>query len=146
MSEFLRKLGWLRLRRRKEVELQEELEFHLAKEAEERRSAGLTEQQSRSAARRDLGNAALIAEDTRARWGWPVFEQFFRDAMFAWRMLLRTPSFTGAAVLTLAIGIGSTSAIFSVARGVLLKPLPYRDPDRIVSVFESRRGGNPRNS
>ncbi len=147
MSEFRNKLKWLPRRPRKEAELREELEFHLAEQAEESKAFGLTESQARFAARRELGNVALIAEDTRAKWGWPVLEQFFRDLQFAWRTLLRSPSFTSAAVLTLALGIGSTSAIFSVARGVLLKPLPYRDPDRIVSVFETKlRASNPRNS
>ena len=106
----------------------------------------MSELQPRSTAQRDFGNVTLIAEDARAKWGWPVLEQFGRDAMFAWRTLLRAPSFTATAVLTLALGIGSTSAIFSVVRGVLLKPLPYRDPDRIVSIFETKRNAkNPRN-
>src|SRR5258708_39454454 len=113
MSKFFRKLDWLRGRRRKEAELREELECHLSDQAEECKAAGLTEQQARSAAQRDLGNVTLIAEETRAAWGWPVVEQFFRDVQFACRTLFRTPSFTSAAVLTLALGIGPTSAIFS---------------------------------
>jgi hypothetical protein len=146
MSEFLRKLRWLARRRERDAELREELEFHLSAETEENKADGLSEVHARSAARSDLGNVTLIAEDTRAKWGWPVLEQFIHDALFARRTLLRAPSFTSAAVVTLALGIGSTSAIFSVVRGVLLKPLPYRDPDRIVAIFETKRTGhNPRN-
>jgi putative ABC transport system permease protein len=146
MSEFLRKLQWLKRRRQKDAELREELEFHLAEQTEEGKAAGLSEPQARSAAQRDFGNVTRIAEDTRAKWGWPVLEQFVRDAMFAWRTLWRAPSFTAAVVLTLALGVGSTSAIFSVVRGVLLKPLPYRDPDRVVSLFETKqKANNPRN-
>jgi len=147
MREFLCKLGWLRQRNPKEDELREELEFHLTAESEECKASGLTERQARSAAHRDLGNLGLISEDTRAKWGWPMFEQFINDIRYTGRTLLRAPSFTGAAVLTLALGIGPTSAIFSVARGVLLKPLPYHEPDRIVSIFESKStANNPRNA
>ncbi|HYZ84381.1 MAG TPA: ABC transporter permease, partial [Bryobacteraceae bacterium] len=146
MSEFLRKLRWSVRRREKDAELREELEFHLSEETKECKAAGLSESQARSAAQRDLGNVTLIAENTRAKWGWPILEQFIRDTLFAWRTLLRAPSFTATAVLTLALGIGSTSAVFSVVRGVLLKPLPYRDPDRIVAIFETKpKGNNPRN-
>ncbi len=120
MNEFLRKLRWLARRREKDAELREELEFHLSTDAEEGKAAGLSNMQARSEAQRDFGNVALIAEDTRARWGWPVLEQFARDATFAWRTLLRARSFAAAAVLTLALGVGSTSAIFSVVRGALL--------------------------
>jgi hypothetical protein len=147
MREFLRKLGWLKQRRQKDADLQEELEFHLAAEAKERVAAGATQERARYAAQRELGNATLIAEETRESWGWPALEQAVQDMRYAVRMLLRTPGFTSAAILTLALGIGPTSAIFSVTRSVLLKPLPYRDPDRIVSIFESKaKANNPRNA
>src|SRR5262245_14027201 len=68
-----------------------------------------------------------------------------QDLRFALRSFLRAPRFTIPAVIALALGIGATSAIFSVVRGVLLRPLPYRDPDRLVSVWEDRIGRNPRN-
>jgi len=146
MTGFLRKLNWLVRRRVKDAELREELEFHLSAEAEENKAAGVSELEARSAAQRDLGNLTMIAEDVRANWGWPWFEQFVQDATFACRTLFRAPGFTAAAVLTLTLGIASTSAMFSVVRGVLLKPLPFRDPDRIVSIFEAKRKGkNPRN-
>ena len=132
MNAFLRKLGWLRQRRRKESELCEELEFHLATEAEERRMAGLSKEEARLAARRHLGNVALVAEDTRATWGWTVLEQLGQDVRHALRTLVRTPSVSLAAVITLGLGIGLTTAIFSVVYGVLLRPLPFDDPDRLV--------------
>src|ERR1700751_2639886 len=103
MSEFLRKLKWLAQRRQRDEELRAELEFHLAEETEEGKAAGLSELQAPFAAQGDLGNGTLLAEETRARWGWPILEQFISDAMFAWRTLLRAPSFTTAAVLTLAL-------------------------------------------
>ena len=76
MSSFFRKLTWLALRRQKEAELREELQFHLEAEAEERRADGLTEEEAGYAARRDLGNYTLVEEDTRVAWRWTLLEQF----------------------------------------------------------------------
>ena len=78
MREFLRKLGWLKQRRQKDADLQEELEFHLAAEAKERVAAGATQERARYAAQRELGNATLIAEETRESWGWPALERPFK--------------------------------------------------------------------
>src|SRR5262245_21694473 len=74
-----------------------------------------------------------------------VIEDSLRDVRHGFRMLRRSPAFTAAALLTLALGIGATSAVFSVVRTVMLEPLPYRDPDHIVAVWETNRGGNTRN-
>src|SRR5690349_16188400 len=73
------------------------------------------------------------------------FEESVRDVRHGGRVLLRAPGFTAAALVTLALGIGATSAIFSVVRAVVLEPLPYREPDRIVAVWETNRGGTSRN-
>jgi putative ABC transport system permease protein len=134
MKTFLRRLGWLVARRRKEDELREELEFHLTAEADERRAAGLADDQARYAARRDLGNVTLVMEDTRASWGWPTAEQFLQDVRYAARTAARTPTVTITVILTLALGIGLTTAMFSVVRGILLRPLPYDEPDRLVML------------
>src|SRR5439155_16093967 len=80
MNSFFRKLRWLTRRSDKEAELREELHFHLDKEAEQRQDDGLTEGDARGAALRELGNLALLEEDTRAAWGWTRLEQFARDA------------------------------------------------------------------
>ena len=74
-----------------------------------------------------------------------VIEDALRDVLHVFRMLRRSPGFTAAALLTLALGIGATSAVFSVVRTVMLEPPPYRDPDRIVAVWETNRGGTSRN-
>ena len=91
---LLRKLAWLFVRRRKEVELPDELDFHLGEEADERRASGLGDTQARHAAHRDLGNVALVIEDTRAAWGWLSLEQSFQDVRYASRMIVRTPTTT----------------------------------------------------
>ena len=134
MHPFFRKLSWLAQRKRKEAEMSHELEFHLAEEAEERKIIGLTEEDARFAARRDLGSLALIREDTSATWGWPLLEQFAQDVRQGSRALVRSPTFALTAIVTFALGIGMTTAIFSVVYGMLLRPLPLHESDRLVVV------------
>jgi len=136
MNSFLRKLSWLRRRRQKEAELREELDFHLEEEAEERRADGLTEEEAGYAARQDLGNYALVQEDTRTAWGWTLLEQFIQDVRFAFRSLRKSPLFTVVAVLTLAFGIGANTAMFSLMDQVLLELLPVKHPEQLVLVAE----------
>ena len=135
MISFLRKLGWLTQRAGRDAELREELDFHLAQEAEARREDGSNEAEARWGARRDLGNLALVAEDTRAAWGWTRVEQFGRDVGYGLRQVRRNPSFAWIAVATLALGIGGVAAIFSAVDAVLIRPLPYADPDRLVMMW-----------
>jgi macrolide transport system ATP-binding/permease protein len=105
MNAFFRKLRWILQRRDKEAELREELRFHLEQEAEERNASGVAHDEARWAARRDLGNVSLVAENTRAAWGWPVLEQFARDARHGMRELRRNPTVSSIAIATLALGM-----------------------------------------
>lgn len=132
MISFLRKLAWLRDRRRKEAELEEELQFHLDEEAEQRQSEGLSNEQARTAARRDLGNVALVREDARAEWGWTTLEQFGQDLRYAFRTMASNRLFTSLAVLSLALGIGANTAIYSFMDWILMRSLPVEDPDSLV--------------
>src|SRR5215472_8931933 len=144
MNSFFRKLRWLAQRPDKETDLREELQVHLQEEAEQRRRDGLAEDEARWAARRDLGNLALVGENTRAAWGWVRLEQFARDAVYGLRQVQRNPAFSAIAVATLALGIGGITAMFSAVDAVLIRRLPYADADRLVIVWdESRKSGDP---
>jgi macrolide transport system ATP-binding/permease protein len=134
MTAFFRKLGWLTRRARKEVELREELQFHLDEEADESRSEGLTDHDAYRAARRDLGNLTLVQEDTRAAWTWTVLEQLVQDVRYAFRMLTANKTFSALAILSLALGIGANTAIFSFMDAILLRSLPVPDPQSLVTL------------
>ncbi len=132
MNAFFRKLRWLTQRRSKEAELREELQFHLEEEAEQRRGEGIAEDEARWAARRELGNRMLLEEDTRAVWGWTLVEQLGQDLRYAFRTMAANRLFTLLVVLSLALGIGANTAIYSFMDSILLRSLPVSDPELLV--------------
>ncbi len=129
-------------RRRKEQELEEEIQSHLRMATNDRIGQGEREQDARNAAYRELGNSALIKEVTGGTWGWERLQSFFQDARYALRVLQKSPGVTLLSIVTLALGIGATTAIFSVVHGVLLSPLPYAKADQIVRLWEVSSKGN----
>jgi macrolide transport system ATP-binding/permease protein len=146
MSWLFRKFSWWLQRRRKEEELRKELQFHLAEEAAERQADGLSEEQARWAARRDLGNVTRLQEDTRSLWSWILLEQLAQDVRYGARLLRKSPGFTFAAVTSLALGIGANTAIFSLIDAALLKSLPVREPERLIELLTDPGNGQPFNA
>src|ERR1700694_4206953 len=130
MNSFFRTLDWLLRRRDKEDELREELQFHLEEEAE--LHSGLSADEARMAARRELGNVTLVREDTRSAWGWSMVEQFGQDLRYAFRTMKGNLLFTALAVLSLALGIGANAAIYSFMDAILLRALPVPHPEELA--------------
>lgn len=125
-------------RARREEELDEEIRSHLRMAIRDRVERGETPEQAKAAALREFGNVGLVKEVTREAWGWAWLRQLAQDLKHGLRTMRRSPAFTAVAVITLALGIGANTAIFSVVDTVLMRPLPYTDAERIVVAFEKR--------
>ena len=128
MTSLFRKFTWWLQRRRKEDELREELQFHLEEEAGEREADGLSSDQAGWAARRDLGNVTLLRENTRTLWSWLLLEQLAQDVRYGLRAMHKNRLFTALAALSLALGIGANTAIYSFMDSILLRSLPVAGP------------------
>src|SRR5467141_973710 len=131
-------MTWWQMRKR-DADVERELQSDLELEEEEQREHGVPPEEARHAALRSFGNRTLISEETRAVWSWNGLESLLRDLRISVRTLLRSPGFSIIAVLVMALCIGTTTSLFTVVRSVLLRPLPFRDPDRLVMIYEHFR-------
>jgi predicted permease len=132
------------LRRRREGErIDSELQFHLEQQIAENLAGGMSVEEARYAALRSFGNPAALRDQARETWSWNWPERLAQDFRYALRQMRRSPGFAATVIGTLALGIGAAAAMFTVVDHVLLNPVPYRDPGRLVQVEETGKDGRP---
>jgi predicted permease len=140
-------MGWWHGFAKRRAELDEELETHRQMAIADRVARGESVEQAHEETDRELGNVALAKDVTREIWGWMWLEHWGRDVGYAFRQIRRSPGFAAVVIGTLALGMGAATAMFTVVDHVLLRPVPYRDPERLVRIEEisnvNRFGGSP---
>jgi putative ABC transport system permease protein len=146
MREFWKRFRVLLQRDRLDRELEEEMQSHLRMQAEEIEAAGMPAEEARYAARRQFGNPAFLKEESRGLWGWRWADALAQDLRFALRLIRRNPAFSAIAILTLGLAIGGNTLVFSLVDAVVLRPLPFADPGRLMMLWtvesESQRAMN----
>lgn len=140
---MLSKLGWFLRRRARDAELDQEMHAHIETEIEERIEAGAAPEQARNDALRAFGNQTLAIEEIRSMWRFTTLEAFARDIQYRFRLLRSSPLFAVFTITSLALGIGATSAIFSLFDAIVLRELPVREPDRLVFLSQQMPGIGP---
>src|SRR5262249_40432925 len=131
-GEVGRRFAALWRRRRLNAELQGEMRLHLELREQERVAAGMAPDEARYASRRQFGNPTLWKEESQMTWGWDRLEQLVQDAAYGVRAMLRSPGVTLVGLLSLALGIGANTAIFSLIDALMLRSLPVKNPQELV--------------
>src|SRR5258707_394818 len=131
-GELARRLSMLFRRSQFDAYLEEEMRLHLELREQERLQTGMTQPDARSAARRRFGNPTVLKEKSHRTWGWQWFEDLLHDVNYGIRAMLRSPGITIVALLSLALGIGANTAIFSLMDAVMLRSLPVNEPGELV--------------
>jgi MacB-like protein len=133
-GELRRRLDMLFHRERYQRDLDEEMRLHLDLRRQQQIASGLAPDAASRSAHRRFGNATLLREKSHAAWGWGWLETFLQDAGYGLRSMLRTPAITVVALISLALGIGANTAIFSFLDAVMLRSLPVKDPQQLVKL------------
>lgn len=143
IKELARRTAYLFHRKGFDADLEEEMKFHIEMKAASYRDAGMEKQSAHYAARRQVGNTVLLAENSRQMWGWSWFETCLQDIRYALRGLRKSPGFAAVAIFSLALGIGANTVTFSALNALVLRDLPIKDPERVYSM---NRSGGPSQS
>jgi predicted permease len=141
LSELLRRLWMLMRRQQFDADLNEEMRLHVELREQEQIQAGLSPREARQAASRRFGNATVLKEKSHMKWGWDWLESFVQDIAYGSRAMLRSPALTIVALLSLALGIGANTAIFSLLDAVMLRSLPVRDPAKLILLGKGNISG-----
>jgi predicted permease len=141
LHKLLMQLRMLLFRGHAGQQLDDELQFHLDQQIAENLAAGMSHEEARRGALRTFGNPTTIRDQARDTWSWQWLELLLHDLRYGVRTLARTPGFSVLAVLVMGLGIGANVALFTVVRSVLLKPLPFKDQDRLVRIYEADAKG-----